>query len=199
MPWNEVTTMSLRREFISLATKEGTKIATICRRFGISRKTGYKWKKRFIEKGEEALKDHSRRPKRSPRKSLKSIEQSVLKIRDSNPSWGGRKIKKRLQNLGMNNVPSSSTITAILRRNNRIAQEEAIKHKPLTRFEAEKPNDLWQMDFKGWIKIQNSQCHPLTVLDDHSRYSLGLEACDNERGETVKTRLIDIFRRYGLP
>jgi transposase InsO family protein len=96
-------------------------------------------------------------------------------------------------------VPAASTITAILHRHGRIDPEESVKHKAWRRFEARAPNDLWQMDFKGHFAAGDGRCHPLTVLDDHSRYALGLEACDNEQTGTVKERLTRIFRRYGLP
>ncbi len=95
--------------------------------------------------------------------------------------------------------PAASTITAILRRHGRLDPREGDKHRPWRRFEAEAPNDLWQMDFKGHFALAQGRCHPLTVLDDYSRYALGLEACADERGVTVKARLTGIFRRYGLP
>jgi transposase InsO family protein len=101
--------------------------------------------------------------------------------------------------LGWAAVPAASTITGILRRHGLIDPEESAKHKAWRRFEAEDPNDLWQMDFKGHIPAAQGRCHPLTVLDDHSRYALGLEACGDERGATVQERLTRIFRRYGLP
>jgi len=97
-------------------------------------------------------------------------------------------------------VPAPSTITEILRRNNQLDPEEARKHQPWQRFEAETPNRLWQMDFKGHFPLAHGgRCHPLTVLDDHSRFALGLRACGNERRITVQNDLTAIFRRYGLP
>jgi transposase InsO family protein len=96
-------------------------------------------------------------------------------------------------------VPAASTITAILHRHARIDPAESMKHKACQRFEAQAPNDLWQMDFKGDIAAVQGRCHPLTVLDDHSRYALGLEACGNQQTGTVQERLTQIFRRYGLP
>jgi transposase InsO family protein len=96
-------------------------------------------------------------------------------------------------------VPSASTITAILRRTGHIAPEESSRHQPWKRFEAAAPNDLWQMDFKGHFEIPGGRCHPLTALDDHSRFSLRLQACTDETHITVQGHLIDMFRRYGLP
>jgi len=99
----------------------------------------------------------------------------------------------------MNDLPSVSTITAILRRNGRVDPEQADKHKPWRRFEAEAPNALWQMDFKGHFRVAEVRCHPLTVLDDHSRFLLGVYACGDERWRTVQGHLTTVFRRYGLP
>jgi transposase InsO family protein len=123
----------------------------------------------------------------------------VLRVRKEHPAWGGRKIRARLQHLGWVAVPAASTITGILRRHGLINPEESARHTAWRRFEAEAANDLWQMDFKGHFAADQGRCHPLTVLDDHSRFALGLEACADERGATVKERLTGIFRRYGLP
>jgi len=199
MPWKEVTKVSLREEFIQLVLREDSNISALCQRYNISRKTGYKWIHRFLEEGEKGLHDRSRCPNVSPKKTSREIEERVLEVRDTHPAWGGRKIRRRLLNIGVTDVPSCSTITMILRRNGRLSAEESLKHKALTRFEAAQPNDLWQMDFKGWFQIKHGTCHPLTLLDDHSRFSLGIEACSNERAQTVQGRLVSIFRRYGMP
>jgi len=199
MPWKEVTLMSLRKEFIMLATDEGANISRLCCQFEISRKTGYKWIHRYRAEGETGLADRSRRPRKSPHKTPKAMEDAVLNVRGDHPAWGGRKIRSRLEALGKVNAPAASTITDILKRNGWIDPEESLKHKAWQRFEADEPNELWQMDFKGHFEAAQGRCHPLTVLDDHSRYSLGLEACQDEKGETVRQCLLDIFRRYGLP
>ena len=199
MPWKEVTIVSLRKEFVMLALNEGSDISTLCQRYTISRKTGYKWINRFLEEGEKGLLDRSRRPQKSPNKTPHDMEDLILQVRKEHPAWGGRKIKHRLINLGFKAVPAGSTITKILKRNDRIDTKESEKHKAWISFEAKNPNDLWQMDFKGWFKIKNGECHPLTILDDNSRFSLGIKACENERAQTVKKRLIPIFQRYGMP
>lgn len=192
--------MSLRTEFIHLAELEGAKISHLCSRFGVSRKTGYKWIQRYREEGESGLTDRSRRPCRSPRRSSVEIEDVVLEARRQHPAWGGRKIKAYLENKGHQLIPSPSTITEILRRNKQIDEEEASKHRPFQRFEMELPNQLWQMDFKGFFALgEGGYCHPLTVLDDHSRFLLGLKACPNQTRQTVQEQLINIFRCYGLP
>lgn len=200
MPWKECDSMSLREEFVSLAMSEGSNISFLCHRFGISRKTAYKWLHRYRKQGREGLQDCSRRPRRSPSRTETWMEETVLKLRDRHPAWGGRKIRRRLQDVGTDNVPAASTITAILRRHGRIDAAASAKATAFVRFEHESPNDLWQMDFKGHFGLrEGGRCHPLTVLDDHSRFSLGLRACDNEQAGTVRNELRLIFRRYGLP
>ncbi len=199
MPWKEVSVVSLRKEFVMLAVKDDSNISILCKRFGISRKTGYKWISRYNEDGHAGLHNKSKRPDYSPKRTPEYMEKAILSVRDDHPAWGGRKIRRRLLNLGFKNVPAGSTISEILKRNNKIDDNESQKHKAWIRFEAEHPNDLWQMDFKGWFKIKKGTCHPLTVLDDNSRFSLGIEGCENERAQTVQGCLIKIFRRYGMP
>jgi transposase InsO family protein len=199
MPWKKVTIMSQRKEFTVLAMTEGANISQLCRGFGISRKTGYKWIDRFADGGDLGLRDRSRRPHLSPLAKPKEVEEAVLRVRELHPAWGGRKIRTRLSAQGRMDIPAASTITAILRRRGRIDLEDSLKRKAWQRFEAKEPNHLWQMDFKGSIEIAQGRCHPLTVLDDHSRYSLGLEACEHEQGHTVQARLTGVFERYGLP
>ena len=199
MPWKNVTPMSQRKEFVSLALADGANMTRLCRRFGISRKIGYKWLGRYREAGEDGLADRSRRPRHSPGATREALVAAVLAVRAAHPAWGGRKIRARLLAQGWAEMPAASTITAILHRQGLIDPEASAKHKAWQRFEAPGPNDLWQMDFKGHFAAAAGRCHPLTVLDDHSRYALGLEACTDERGVTVKARLTGIFRRYGLP
>jgi len=200
MPWKETTTMSLRIDFIRLAEQESANISQLCRHFGISRKTGYKWLKRYREGGESGLADRSRRPHHSPRRSPAGVEADVVRVRQQHPAWGGRKIKAYLERRGHDQLPSPSTITEILRRNDQIDAEEARKHRPFQRFEMEQPNQLWQMDFKGYFALEEGgYCHPLTVLDDHSRFLLGLKACPNETCKMVQEQLSQVFRCYGLP
>lgn len=198
MPWKECSKVDERGEFVSLAKVEGANVTRLCERFGISRKTGHKWLRRFGSK--ESLTDRSRRPQHSPTRTARKMEQAVLGVRDRHPAWGGRKIAARLQDTGHQGVPAPSTITEILRRYERLDEAEASKHRPYQRFERARPNDLWQMDFKGHFGLRNgTRCHALTVLDDHSRYALGVRACGDERRETVQSELIELFRRYGLP
>lgn len=200
MSWKEQSTVSLRIEFVHLAEKEGANFSELCRRFEISRKTGYKWLKRYRKDGVEALHDRSRRPHRSPRRTEPSTEAKVLSVRQAHPTWGGRKIQAWLRQRAEPVPQSPNTVTAILQRYALIDPEEGKKHRPYQRFEMERPNQLWQMDFKGYFALaKGGYCHPLTVLDDHSRFLLALRACPNETHQTVQAQLIALFRLYGLP
>ena len=197
MSWKEVSALQLRTEFVSLARQEGANIKELCRRYSISRTTAYKWLKRFEDDGEDGLKDQSRRPRSSPGKTTLEPERRVLEANLDHPGWGARKIKRYLEDQG-HSMPAASTVHAILHRNDRVNAAASLI-KPFIRFEHEQPNDLWQMDFKGHIAMRLGRCHPLTVLDDHSRFSLAIAACGNEKRETVQGHLINVFRRYGLP
>jgi transposase InsO family protein len=192
--------MDQREEFVRLALAPGANKRELCRRFGISRSNGHKWLKRYLAQGRAGLADCSRRPHRSPARSADAVEGEVLRIRESsNNAWGGRKIARVLERKGATVVPAPSTITEILRRHGKLDQRSREHPGPYRRFERAQPNELWQMDFKGDFAIARGRCHPLTVLDDHSRYSLGLEACSVQQDRPTRERLIAVFRRYGLP
>lgn len=199
MPWQEVSAVSLRQEFVLLASREGANVRELCHRFEVSPQTGYKWLHRFWEAGSGGLMELSRRPHRSPAQTPLVVETAVLQVREAHPVWGGRKIRARLLHLDHDRVPSPSTITAILHRHGLIDPAESAKRPHWQRFEHPEPNALWQMDFKGHFGLDRGRCHPLTVLDDHSRFAVGLEACGDEQGVTVRERLTGIFRHYGLP
>lgn len=200
MPWKRRTPMSEREEFVGRANQDGSNISQLCDSYGISRKTGYKWLRRVGEMGLTGLEDRSRKPCHSPNQTSSAMEEMVLAVRVEHPAWGGRKIRRLLQDRGEVAVPSASTITAILRRSGQIGPEESVKHKAFLSFEHEHANDLWQMDYKGYFQLTpGGYCHPLTVLDDHSRFLIGLKSCPNERRITVQYHLRAIFEEYGLP
>ena len=149
MPWKEVSAVSLREEFVMLARADGANMAALCRRFGVSRQTGYKWLSRFEERGRVGLVDCSRRPQRSPSKTAVNMEDAIVALRRKHPAWGARKLRARLQALAHANVPAASTVHAVLKRHDLICPAEGKKHQAWQRFEHATPNDLWQMDFKG--------------------------------------------------
>ena len=194
MPWLESTPMSQRREFVQLAQQRALSVAELCRRFGISRKTGYKWLNRA-----EDLREHSRRPQHSPTRTDARMEAQVVALRCKHPAWGGRKITRRLQDLGFADVPHPSTMTHILHRHDLIRERVSGEGARYQRFEHDRPNALWQMDFKGDFALDQRRCYPLTVIDDHARYNLVLHACSGQNRHQVQPVLVDAFRRYGLP
>jgi transposase InsO family protein len=199
MPWKEVSIMSERLEFVTLATAENANIRHLCECFGISSGTAYKWLHRFQSAGASGLEDRSRRPQHSPSRTAAEMEETVTKLRAKHLAWGGRKLERRLLELGYTGVPSASTITAILRRHQLLDPKEATKHQAFLRFERAAPNELWQMDFKGEFKLPQGRCYPLTILDDHSRFAVALAACARNTKNITQTAMIQVFRRYGLP
>lgn len=198
MPWQEQSIMSLKVEFAELAEAGGSSFGELCRRYDISRPTGYRWVQRYRAQGVAGLAERSRRPLASPRATPAPVEDAVIAVRQAHPTWGGWKIRQRLLTQGVADVPSASTCTTILHRHGLIGPRAT--GAPAThRFERAAPNELWQIDFKGHFPTLAGRCHPLTVLDDHSRYLIGLVACANEADATVRTILTDLFRRFGLP
>src|SRR5882672_6812400 len=197
MPWREVSLMDQRREFILLFQQADVNRRELCRRFGISPKTAYKWLARVGVDGKDWAQDRSRRPRKSPARSKAKLETAVLEVRDAHPVWGARKIRRCLEDQHKS-VPAASTVHAILARHDRILPPS--QPPQYIRFEHPAPDVVWQMDFKGRFPLGDRQmCHPLTMIDDHSRYAVCLQACTNERSETVQQHLERTFRRYGLP
>lgn len=198
MPWRERTCMSERREFVVFAGQAEANISALCRQYGISRKTGYKWLRRSQQDEAGQLVEGSRRPLRSPRQTPAEVQARVCALREEHPAWGGRKLHHVLRREGVEQLPAPSTITSILSRNGLLRPDRRLE-RDWQRFEAEAPNALWQMDFKGPIATQAGACYVLTVLDDHSRFSIRLAVCATQQRETVQTELIGAFERYGLP
>src|SRR5258706_2308217 len=212
MPWKD-SIMSQRLEFVTLAKAPDANVRELCRRFDLSPTTAYKWIARFDQAGDggaaataAALADRWRRRPDPPARTAADLEAAVIDLRRAHPRWGGRKIRRRLMDLGHGGgavaavVPAASTITDILRRAGLIDPAESAKRETFIRFEHAAPNDLWQMDFKGHFAIAvGGRCHPLTGLAGPSRYNTVLRACANEQDQTVRTHLADAFRRYGLP
>jgi transposase InsO family protein len=199
MPWNEVSIVSQRDEFVRLALHPGANIRELCRRYQVAPATAYKWIRRYRVAGPEGLVDRSKRPHHSPGRMAPSLEAAICALREKHPDWGARKMKTVLARSGPGPWPSVSTVHAVLKRNNLL---ESACHAPgqtWRRFEASAPNALWQMDFKGYFPTDAGPCHPLTVLDDHSRFNIAVEACTNEQRDTVQARLQRIFERWGLP
>lgn len=193
--------MSSRLEFVMLATAQGANIRSLCRSFGISPQAAYNLLARYKEHGIEGLKERSRKPHFSPRRSSDELEARVLELHDKYPCWGPRKLAALLPEDSAK--PHPNTISAILRRHGRQVLPSTDVQSPASkRFEHEAPNLLWQMDFKGHFPLTDPQagrCYPLTVLDDHSRFAICLKACPGETGDQVMHALTEAFRSYGMP
>lgn len=190
--------MSAREEFVRLALSSDMSISELCARYGISRKTGYKWINVYRTDGAAGLADRSRRPHHSPRRIDASLERVIMDLANEYPAWGARKLWKVLSR-SSTSIPAVSTIQGVLRRHGRICEGAGKVQGPFIRFEHPRPNDLWQMDFKMDIPHRHGKAHALTVLDDHSRYNLCLQACTNQRTPTVQEALRSAFRTYGMP
>lgn len=202
MPWMELDVPTQRHLAVALAQAADVNIAQLAKSLKISRKTIYKWKARAQQcesLGDQWSKDHSRRPAGCPWQTDSVTEDLVVELRREHPCWGPRKLRHLMEQRGAQRLPSVSTIASILKRRGLVDREESLKRQAFTRFERSEPNALWQMDFKGPFNVGRGKCHPLTVVDDHSRFALGVTALAGESGEVTRPALIDIFRRYGLP
>jgi len=196
--------MDERVKFISRLL-EGDRMSDICKDFGISRKTGYKFRNRYLAHGVRGLVDNSKRPDFHPHKTPETIEKLIIKLRRIKPTWGPKKIRARLEIDHPDfKIPSTSTVDAILNRYGIIRQKSKRR-----RYKAEStgllhqsyaPNDIWCVDFKGHYRLANKQyCYPLTITDHYSRFILGCEALENTSTGGAWSTFERVFQHYGLP
>lgn len=201
MPWNEESVMSQRQRLIEQLLLPNANVSELCKYYKVSRKTAYKWLSRYHADGISSLGDRSKAPINQPNKLSCEMEEVIVKLHHENPYWGPRKLRDHLLNVQnmVVDLPSHTTFARVLKRRD-CHVITSNKSKPATlRFEREQPNDLWQMDFKGSFMTEDKRCYPLTILDDCSRFSITLTACENETSNVVKGHLITIFKEYGLP
>lgn len=195
MSWKEKRVEVLREEFISCCLQKDRNKSVLCKRYGISRKTGYKWIKRYQE--DRGLENRSRKPKGNSRKTEEEVERRIIEMRQEQLGWGASKIQLYLSGKGYS-MPCARTVNNILKRNGMITLEASQARRPYQRFERAQSNELWQADFKGDFQMgDGNRCYPLTILDDHSRYALRIEPKLNMQG--VKHSFIQTFQEYGLP
>ena len=206
MPWKETDVMNTRTEFVLRALRDLEPFGELCQEYGISRKTGYKWKQRFIEQGLDGLVDRSKRPHKSPNQVDEDTVCQMVNLKLAHPNWGPNKIREvMLRSDWKGEVPSESTFKRVLdkaglvqRRRRRKAQEQGQRVE--NRVKAERPNHVWTVDFKGWWRTQDRQrFEPLTIRDDFSRYILCAQATPNSRTETVREQFHRVFRKHGIP
>lgn len=194
--WKAVDVSEQRVKFVIRASSGQEEMKALCQEFEISRPTGYSWLQRYREcERLQELAEVSRRPHRSPKQTGAEKEQRVIALRHEYPDWGARKLVELLKREQIE-IPRI-TVHRILLRNGLVRERD--RHRAATqRFEREAPNQLWQMDFKG-MPTTRPGCLPLVVLDDHSRYLLGLFGTAGTKAEPVQENLTAIFRRDGLP
>jgi transposase InsO family protein len=196
MPWKALTMSEARTAFVALARSPHATVAAACRQFGISRKTGYKWLARHTADPDGPLDDLSRRPHASPGRTAADLEARILAARDQY-GWGGRKLRAVLRAEGLT-LPSSRTVTEVLRRHGRTAPPPP-EPAAVQRFERGAPNELWQLDFKGPVEVARRRLPVFTTVDDHSRYLLALEPCPDQTMATAWDILWRAFGDVGLP
>ena len=198
MGWKERTVKQMREEFVRRVLAKEKSKAALCREYGISRPTGDKWLRRYQENA--PLSDRSRAPKTQPRRIAPEVEASIVQLRRQYPALGAGKLHKMMENMGCENLPCARTFNNIFARNHLISKEASLAAKHIQRFEKEQPNVMWQTDFKGHFALANGvRCHPLNILDDHSRFCLCTEALENETFLAVKPVFERVFSEFGLP
>ena len=204
MPWKEVTAVNERMEFVA-RLKAGERMSDLCREYGISRKTGYKFEQRYEEHGPGGLYDFSRRPRRLARQISVGIQTLILELKREKPTWGAKKIGEVLRRQHPETeLPVRSTIHDLLDRYGLVKKRSKRRryhaYPTLREQDIQTPNQLWCADFKGQFRMGNAKyCYPLTVTDFHSRYLLACEAMESTRSESTKQGFEFIFREYGLP
>lgn len=206
MPWSTVTPMSQRLEFIRAVVERKEDFRATCREFGISEKTGYKWRTRFLEGGPAALEDRSHAPHVAAHQVPAARVAVLCALREANPTWGGRKLQQVLRQEQPDILwPAPSTITTLLKRAGLITRRRrtpreraAWAARALTRPEG--PNDVWAADFKGEFRVgDGAYCYPLTVSDLHARFVVGCTALPSTARAAVQAQFIRLFQTYGLP
>jgi transposase InsO family protein len=204
MPWSVRAVSEIRLAFVHEVVSLQRPLTEACRKYGISRKTGYKGLARYRADPAAALNDRSRRPTRCPRQTAADLGQRVLAVRDQY-GWGAGKSRDYLRNQAADDpragaaLPCERTVGNILRRHGRIADGPPEPPAPPPFFARSRPHALWQCDFKGPVEVARRKLHPFTVLDDHSRFLLALRPCPDVTRASAWAVLWDTFGEFGLP
>ena len=206
MPWKSITLIQARTRLVKLLLKAQEPMARVCRVFGISRKTGYKWRQRFWERGECGMRDRSRRPQRSPRRTAERWLRAIKRLRRRHRRWGAKKIRQGLRRqFPRQHLPAVRTITLWLtrwkltrRRRPRSPRGLWLLRPPLT--VPTRSNQVWTADFKGWFRTTDGQrIEPLTVRDLFSRYLLAVRLLPDQQWWRARAVFVQLFQRFGLP
>ena len=196
MPWKRMGVDEQRMQFVIRAVSGKESLAGLCREFGISRPTGYLWRRRYEQAGSLVeLGERSRRPHRSPARTADWQERWVVALREET-GWGAKKLHVTLRDEQGIFLPVR-TMHRILERRGLVSPD--VRGPAPGRFERSTPNELWQMDSKGKYPLRDGECHPLSILDDHSRYAVGLYALGELSREQAYPCLVETFRCYGVP
>lgn len=203
MPWKETRTMDQRTEF-ALKSMKTSNFRELCREYGISTKTGYKWKQRFLERGLGGLQEESRKPHAHPSELPEEVVCEIVRLKTAHPHWGPRKIRDLYERKKPGEVPSESSFKRVLDRAGLTCPRKRRNREPGGRVtsgkKAEAPNEVWTVDFKGWWKDREGlRVEPLTVRDEHSRMLLEMRALESSRTESVRECFERLFERHGLP
>src|SRR5437879_3336685 len=201
MPWKKSEPMEQRIEFAIKAM--GTlNFRVLCQEYGISAKTGYKWKERFLRDGWAGMAEESRRPRSSPDQLPEEAVCELVRLKLAHLPWGPRKIRE-LYRRRHGEVASESTVKRVLERTGLTQKRRRRRAPEAGRLsngrEAAALNEVWTVDFKGWWRNGDKRCEPLTVRDEYSRYLLEVRAVEEARSETVRKSFERIFERHGLP
>jgi putative transposase len=205
MPWKDLRPMDERVLFVADYVRELYDFTELCARYGVSRKTGYKWVERYRHEGAEGLQERSRRPLSQPTQLPYAVQQAIIQLRGSRRmELGPKKIQTRLrERFPDQTLPSRTTIYNVLKRAGlitprRLRRRVAPSGGVLDGIKV--ANGLWSADFKGqFVTGDRCWCYPLTVMDHSSRYLLGCRALPGTRGAETRTSFERLFRRYGLP
>ena len=204
MPWSQTSPMDQRTQFIADYLRDRLSMTELCARYGVSRKTGYKWIDRYLTHGPQGLEARSCRPNNSPRQTPDCVVAAILEARRQHPFWGAKKLLSILSKRHpRRSWPARSTVCDILSRHGLVPKKRnrrPIGHpgKPTTPINA--PNDVWSADFKGHFKTGDGRyCHPLTVTDGHSRLLLGCQALSSTCVQEAKPVFTRVFKEFGLP
>lgn len=196
MPWRSETVMDQRIEFVVRAKKKAVPLSRLCEEFGISRPTGYLWLRRYEEAGSvTSLEEKSRRPHSSPYQTNASVEEAVVALR-KRTGWGARKVSKVLAVYGIA-VPRITAHRILVR--HELVVQDGSERQATKRFERSECNQMYQMDFKGEYSVNKGFCYPLSFIDDHSRYLVGLWALGSTNGSGVQRSLKRHFQEVGVP
>jgi len=204
MGWTETCAVDERMRFVMAVERREEPFAAVCRRFGVSRRIGYKWIERYREAGIEGLVDRSRAPRHHPNQLTNEIAERCLGVRQAHPSWGPVKVKAWLERRAPGTQwPAVSTIGELFDREGVTVKRRLRRRSPPSSApfaECAGANDVWCMDFKGWFLTgDGTRCEPLTLEDAHSRYFLRCQAMARTDTEHVWPVLEAAFREFGLP